>query len=187
MTGFLLSLMATLVLGLGSRDQVLMAGFSARMGQRPSLLIVGIISAVAAAAGAVWLAGSFAPLLEPAARKMLAVLALGLAALEMIVIRPKPLPGEPTQSLGAFSLVLLSLQLTDAARFVLFAIVVASLLPAASGLGGAIGGAAIIAAGWAAGNALLALPLTRIRRWLGAALLLIAAVLFFAVRQGIGA
>ena len=182
MTGFLLAFIATLLLGVGARDQMLVAGLAARHGQRPGLLLVGLASAGVAAAAAVWLAGSFAPLLEPPARRMLAVLAVGLAALEMIVLRPKSAPAEPTHSLGAFAAVLLAQQVLDAARFVLFAIVVASMLPGAAGLGGALGGMAVVAIGWAIGPALFDLPLGRVRRWLGLILLVAAGALFAAMR-----
>lgn len=179
MVGFLLALIATALLGLGARDQVLVAGIAARQDQRPAILLVALGCAAIAAAAAVWLASSFAPLLEPPARRMLAVLALGLAAIEMIALRPKPAPLEPTQSLGAFGTVLLAQQLFDAARFVLFAIVVASILPSAAGLGGALGGMAVVAIGWAGGANIPQLPLSRIRRWLGLAMLVAAVTLFF--------
>jgi Ca2+/H+ antiporter, TMEM165/GDT1 family len=184
MNGFLLAFIATVLAGLGARDQMLVAGLSARLGQRFSLLLIGLASAALAAAGAVWLAGSFAPLLPPPARRMLAALALGLAALEMLLWRIRATPAEPTRSLGAAGLVLLGLQLTDAARFLLFAIVVASLLPGAAGLGGALGGMVVVGIGWAGGQALLDLPLARWRRWLGAALLLLAIGLGLFIRAG---
>lgn len=177
MTGFLLAFIATILLGLGARDQMLVAGLAARQGQRPALLLVGMVSAVLAAGAMQWLAQGFAAELSPRARWMLAVLALGLAALEMIVLRPKPAPAEPTASLGAFALVLLTVQLTDAARFLLFAIVVAAVLPGAAALGGALGGMAVVAIGWAAADLLPGLPLARTRRGLGLALLGGAAML----------
>jgi hypothetical protein len=114
---------------------------------------------------------------------MLAAMALGVAALEMLVWRVRAVPAEPTRSLGAAGLVLLGLQLTDAARFLLFAIVVASLLPGAAGLGGALGGMVVVAIGWAGGQALIDLPLARWRRWLGGALLVLAIGLGLAVRM----
>lgn len=182
MTGFLLALIATFLAGFGGRDQMLVANFAAQQGQRPALLLVGLLSAGFAAAAAIWLAGSFAPQLAPPVRRMLAVLALGLAALEMLLTRPGRRLVEPTQSLGAFGVVLLAQQLMDASRFLLFAISVASILPGATGLGGALGGAAVVTLGWAGGQALLDLPLVRIRRWLGAALLLLAVGLAAAFR-----
>lgn len=177
-TGFLFAFIATVLLGLGARDQMLVAGLAQKQGQRPALLIVALVSACIAAAAAVWLAASFAPQLAPPARRMLAVLALGLAAIEMIALRPRNAPAEPTSSLFAFAVVLLAQQILDAARFVLFAIVVASDLPRAAGLGGALGGVAVVVLGWAGGASLLALPLGSIRRWLGVGLLAFAAVLF---------
>ena len=183
MTGFLLAMIATFLAGFGGRDQVLVAGFAERQGQRPAMLLIAWASAGLAAAAAIWLAGSFAPLMAPPARRMLAVLALGLAAIEMLLARPWKRPEEPTQSLGAFAIVLLAQQLTDASRFLLFAISVASILPGAAGLGGALGGAAVVTVGWAAGRSLLDLPLVQIRRWLGGALLVLAVGLFFAFRQ----
>lgn len=182
MTGFLLAFVATLIAGFGARDQVLAAGFSARQGERPAVLLIALASAGLAAAAAVWLAGSFAPQLAPAARRMLAVLALGLAAVELLASRRRAVPAEPTESLGAFALVLLAQQLTDASRFLLFAIVMASVLPVAAGLGGALGGMAVVTAGWMGGQQLLDLPLVTVRRWLGAALLALAAILFVALR-----
>ena len=96
MTGFLLALIATFLAGFGGRDQMLVASFAAQQGQRPALLLVGLLSAGFAAAAAIWLAGSFAPQLAPPVRRMLAVLALGLAALEMLLTRPGRRLVEPT-------------------------------------------------------------------------------------------
>ena len=183
MQGFLLGFIATVLAGTGARDQVLVAGLVARLGQRPSLLAIALTSAVLAAAGAVWLAGAIAPQLAAPARQMLAVLVLALAALEMLALPPRPGLAEPSHSLGAFTIVLVAQQLTDAARLLLFGIAVASLLPGLAGLGGALGGMAVVAIGWSSGQSLLDLPLRQIRRWLGAALLILAAVLAFLLRQ----
>lgn len=175
-------MLATVIVGVGARDQMLVAALSARLGQRPALLLVALASSVLAAGAAFWLAGRFAPQLDAPTQRMLAVLALGLAALEMLLLRPRALPAEPTQSLGAFATVLLAQQVLDAARFLLFAIVVASPFAVAAGLGGAIGSMAVVAIGWAAAGDLLALPLRSIRRWLGGALLIVALGLFVVFR-----
>lgn len=182
MTGFLLAFLAIVVAGTGARDQLLIAALAARQGQRPALLLVAAASAALAAGAALWLAASFAPQLASPARQMLAVLALALAAVEMIALRSRRVPVEPTQSLGAFAVVLLALQLTDAARFVLFAIAVASLLPGAAALGGALGGIAVAAIGWAGGAEWLAQPLQRVRRGLGVVLLIVAGTLGLVLR-----
>jgi hypothetical protein len=75
--------------------------------------------------------------------------------------------------------VLLAQQLTDATRFVIFALAAASLLPAATALGGAIGGAVTVLAGWLLAAELRHWPLSMIRRVLGLALLALAAWLAF--------
>ncbi len=182
MSGFLFALVAALLAGFGARDQTIVAGIAARHGGRVAVLLVALCSTVVAAGGAVWLAAAFAPQLTPPAQTMLAVLALGLAALDLLLSRrPKP-PKEPTHSLGAFGIVLLAQQLTDASRFLLFAIAVASVMPLAAGLGGALGGMAVVTLGWLGADDLLRLPLAAVRRWLGAALLLVSIGLFFALR-----
>ena len=99
----------------------------------------------------------------------------------MIALAPRPAPMEPTHSLGAFALVLFVMQLTDAARFLLFAIAVAADTPWAAGLGGALGAAGVALIGWLGGGALTALPLTTARRIGGAVLLLAALALGFGV------
>lgn len=177
MSGFLFAFMALLVAGIGSRDQLLVAALTDRRGQRPAVLLVGVGSAGLTAAIAAGGAALVIPLLNGNARLFLAALALGLAGAEMLIARASPTPKEPTNSLGAFALVLFVQQLTDAARFVLFGIAVATgaILPAA--IGGAAGGAGVVAVGWIAAGALANRDLRALRRGLGVAVLLVAMVL----------
>ena len=101
----------------------------------------------------------------------------GFAALELIFARaPRP-PAEPTHSLGAFLIVLLAQQLTDAARFLILAIALATRAPIAAGVGGALASMALVAAGWMAGEALAARSFKGLRRALGAAMLLVGIAL----------
>jgi len=104
-------------------------------------------------------------------------MALGLAALELLVLRPKPRPAEPTGSLGALAVVLLAQQLTDAARLLIFALAASSAVPQFAIFGGMIGCAGSAALGWGGGDKLAALPLGRIRAGLGLLLAGIAAYL----------
>jgi hypothetical protein len=106
------------------------------------------------------------------ARLFLVALALGLAGLELIIFRPRAAPAEPTHSLGAFAIVIFAIQLTDAARFVVFALAALTRAPLTTGLGGAVGAALVVGAGWMLlGRA----PwLAQVRRGLGVALLLLA-------------
>ncbi|WP_374527183.1 hypothetical protein [Novosphingobium sp.] len=174
MAGFLFALLACVVAGIGARDQLIVAGLSARQGRRVTALVVALASAAGTAWVASWAAREMGLRVDAPTRQMLAALVLGIAALEMLLIRPGRVPEEPTDSLGAFALVLFAQQLTDATRFLLFAIAAASGTPGAAGLGGAIGGAVVVLAGWIGGEDLLTLRLTGIRRVLGLVLLAIA-------------
>ncbi|MEA3263215.1 MAG: hypothetical protein U9R07_06995 [Pseudomonadota bacterium] len=172
MTGLLFALLATLLVGVGARDQVLVAQLAARQGARPSLLLVAIASGMAAAGLAAWGGAQVAGLMAGNARLFLVALALGLAGLELIVLRPRAAPAEPTHSLGAFAIVIFAMQLTDAARFVVFALAAMTRAPLATGLGGAVGAALVVAAGWMLFGQ--AASLGRLRRGLGVGLLLLA-------------
>ena len=75
-----------------------------------------------------------------------------LAALELMFASARRAPAEPTRSLGAIALVLFAGQLTDAARFLVLALAVASGEPALAAVGGALGSGAVLTAGWALGE-----------------------------------
>ncbi len=181
MAGFLFAVLAVLIAGLGARDQLLVAGMVERQGARRSTLVVALLSGAVTATIAALAAARVGGDLAGPVRQMLAALALGLAGIELLFARRIRLPAEPTDSLGALALVLLAQQLTDAARFLLFAIAVAVDTPWAAGLGGALGAAGVALIGWLGGGALTALPLTTARRIGGAVLLLAALALGFGV------
>ncbi len=174
MAGFLYAFLATLLAGIGARDQAVVAALAARLGARPSLLAIGIITGALAAALAAWGASSIAPLFTGKARMLLAAIALGMAGAEMLVLKTPRAPAEPTRSLGAVAIVLFAHQLTDSLRFLVFAIAMATMAPIPAAMGGALGGAAAVTAGWLAGSALTRPELPRIRRIIGALLLAIA-------------
>ena len=180
MSGFLFAFIASLVVGIGARDQALVAALSERQGARPLLLVVAVLSACVSAAAATWAGLQVTPLLAPAARTMLVAIVLMLAALELLVMRPLRTPAEPTESLFAFGTVLLAQQITDAARLVIFALAAGSLLPAATALGGALGGSVTVLAGWLLAGQLRQWPLAMVRRGLGLVLLGIVAWLALA-------
>lgn len=175
MAGFLLAMLAVLATGLGARDQVLVA----RMTPRRAVLAVALVCTLIASLAAGWAGHSVAPLMTAPARTFLVAMALGLAALELLFVRPGRKPLEPTQSLGAFFVVVLAQQLFDAARFTLFAIAAASPAAWTAVAGGLLGSAASVLAGWLGGAAWEAQPLALIRRGLGAALLLLALYLAY--------
>lgn len=174
MSGFLFALLAVFVAGIGARDQLLVAALSARQGARPMALLVALLCVVASGGIAASFADLALPRMGPVQRQIFAALALGLAALEMLLARKTRVPDEPTHSLGAFAIVLFAQQLTDAARFLIFAIAAGTSAVVPAGLGGMVGGAGVVAAGWLGGEQMLARNLGPVRRGLGLLLLLVA-------------
>jgi Ca2+/H+ antiporter, TMEM165/GDT1 family len=173
---FLLSLLLVFALALGGRDQWLVAQLSDALGQRASLLALGILSAALMAALMAWVGAGFAAQLPPRAAQMLVAFALAMAGFELAWPVKLAEPREPTRSLGAIAIVLAARQVGDAARFAVFALAAWANLPATAALGGALGGGAAITLGWSLGGAGLArLPL-RPLRWLLAACLLVVAL-----------
>lgn len=177
MTGLIFALVVTLLVGLGARDQVLVARLSARQGQRPLLLIVALLSSIAAAAAAAWAGSTVAGMIDGNARLILVGLALAMAGTELLILAPRSAPIEPTNSLGAFAIVIFATQLTDAARFAVFALAALTRAPIPTGIGGAIGAMMVAASGWYAAHRLAKLDLVPPRRWLGAGMIVLAVVL----------
>ncbi len=173
MIGLYFTLLAVLLSGLGARDQVLVAALSRRQGQRPGVLIIAGAASVLTAAVAAWLATSIAPLLGPEARSFLAGLALLFAGGESLIFASRRAPQEPTRSLAALAIVVTSHQLTDAARFLIFGVAVATNAPIPAAAGGAIGGMVLVGAAWAFPEVIANRRLRLIRRLVGAGLVLI--------------
>jgi hypothetical protein len=148
MTAFYYTFFGVLLAGVGARDQVTVAGLSRSQGARPGVLLTGLAVAIATAAFAAWAASVVAPLLAPRVRLVMVAIALAFAGVEALWPFAAKQPEEPTASLGALGIVLLAHQLTDAARFLIFALGVALAAPVMAGIGGAAAGAVAIAAGW---------------------------------------
>jgi len=173
MSAALLAFLGALLAGTGARDQMLLAGLAARRMLPLVLVILAVLSSVLAAFAMAKAAEALSPLLSPNARILFAGMAAVIAGLECLFIGPVEVPREPTRSLFAHLFVLLAHQLTDGARFLIFAIAVAKAAPAAAALGGAAGGAAIVLIGTMAGGALHGRPLRQVRRAIGLVLLLV--------------
>lgn len=151
-----------------------------RQGQRPGVLLVALACCIGTAALAAWAGSVVLPLLASKARTILAAMALGLAGGEQLLIgASRAKPEEPTLSLGALGIVLFAHQVTDAARFLVFAMAVASAAPLAAGIGGAVGGAVALGATWLAPEYFAGGKLRTVRRVVGGILLLVALVLAF--------
>lgn len=172
MSGFLFALLAALLAGCGARDQVIVADLSVRLGPRVSLFAVALGGAVIASALSAWGAAALAPQMPDAARLLLAGLALAVAGAEALLLRPPRAPAEPTRSLAAIALVLFAHQLTDAIRFLAFAMALATMAPLAAGAGAATASAVILGLAWLWGGDLAGLPLARLRKVAGGILCL---------------
>jgi Ca2+/H+ antiporter, TMEM165/GDT1 family len=168
MAAAFLAFLAALLAGAGARDQMLIAALSARRLLPFTLLGVALVTAVLAGVVVAKAAEIMAPMLSPNARVMFAGMAAVIAGLECVAVGPGRQPEEPTRSLFAAMVVLLAHQLTDGARFLVFAIAVATAVPAAAALGGAAGGAATVLIGAMTGEAVLSGYLRLVRRVIGA-------------------
>ena len=182
MTGFLIAFVAILLLGTGGRDQVLLAGLAAKLGKRVSLLAAGLIVSALTALAAAWLAALVEVQAGTEDTIPLAAFDIGLAGLEMAMIRPRRTPTEPTRSLGAITLVLLAFQAADAVRLATFALTLTSSTAMLTAFGAALGGMATLTTGWVLGERLSVLIVTRIRRWLGFAMVALAGTFLLAPR-----
>lgn len=163
MLAFISAFAAALLLGMGARDQRLVAGLSLRLGKRISLLIVALTATALTSALAIWAGETLALPASP----LFAGLALIFAGLEMIMRRPGALPAEPTRSLGAMGLAFALVQIFDAVRIVLFGLTLAAVLPGAAMFGLIAGALASVGLGWGTGSRLLSFPLLRLRRIAG--------------------
>lgn len=185
MAPFLFAFVAVALVSLGGRDQLLVARLAEKLGRGAPLLAIAIaVSTISAALMAV--AGlSLALMLPEPAADMLVAVALLVAAVELAWRSRAKVPEEPTRSLFAVSAVLLARQIGDAARFLVFAFAAGG--PAwLAAAGGALGGAAALAVGWATGADLDRAPLRAIRLALAVVVALAAIVIALSARGIVG-
>ena len=149
---------------------------SARLGGGGGLLAVGWLSSILSSALAAWAGTAIAAQMPPEGKTMFVAAALALAGLELVWPMRKAPPEEPTRSLGAIAIVLFAGQITDAARFLILAIGVATANWPLAAAGGALGSAAVLTVAWTLGAEWeTRLPLRAIRSGAG-----------YAVRCGCG-
>lgn len=154
MLALLLTLLLVQLAGIGARDQLTVAHLVARTGQRPALLAVAIGTGAVASLAAALAARQSAPEFNHQLRLLVAAIALAIGGLESLIIGPPRMAKEPTHSLGAAAIVLFAHQITDAARMLVFALVLATSTRYAL-LGAVFGGATTLAIGWFGGDYLL--------------------------------
>jgi putative Ca2+/H+ antiporter (TMEM165/GDT1 family) len=185
MAPFLFAFVAVALVSLGGRDQLLIARLAEKLGRGGPMLAVGVAASTISATLMAIAGLSLALILPEPAADMLVALALLLAGVELAWRSRAKLPDEPTRSLFAVFAVLLARQIGDAARFLVFAFAAGG--PAwLAATGGAFGGAAALAVGWAAGADLDRAPLRAIRLVLAAIVALTAIVIALNARGIVG-
>lgn len=177
MSGFLFAFLAVVLATLGGRDQLLVAQLARAQGPRAGLLAVAVAVAAATAALWAWLALATEPRLPPNASEVFAGIALILAGGEALLVRPGKAPVEPTRSLFAFALVLASIEITDAARFLVLALALLMAAPVPAALGGAAGGALVLGLAWSAPELAFHPAMRGLRRAAGAVLAIVGIML----------
>lgn len=185
MPALFLALLTSALAMLGGRSARLVARMAEALGGSAGLLLTGWLCAIATSALAAWMGAWLAPQMPPAGKAMFVALALGLAAIELLVTRDRPAPAEPTRSLGAVALVLIAAQATDAARFFVLALAVATAEPGLAAAGGALGSGAVLTVAWALGGEWDARLPHRALRLAVSGLFLIAAVVVALSARGI--
>ena len=175
MDSFLFCLILTFVIAIGGREQLIIAQFGQELERSTPLLFTGAFCAVISAAVMAYAGASMASILPQRAAEMLVAFALAIAAIELAwPVKIKPMK-EPTRSYIAIGAVLIARQIGDAPRFVIFAFAAEATYPTTALVGGAIGGVAAAALGWAAGlSKLQKFPLRYSRLALGVCLFLAA-------------
>lgn len=180
MPAFFLALLLCFMVTLAGREQVRVARLAQALGSSAGLIVAIWVSVLAASALAAWLGHTLAASLDSGARAMFATLVLGLTALELALLKPKPAPKEPTRSLGAIVLVQLAGQFTGATALLTGTIALAMGDPWLAGTGGALGsGMALILAAMAGAEWERRVPLRAVA--LGLALLLLLAAMAIAL------
>jgi hypothetical protein len=187
MPALFLALLTCALAMLGSRMALLTARLSGALGGGAGLLLACWLTAAATAALAGWAGSLMAPMMAPATKVMFVAAALAVGALELLFMKAPARPAEPTRSLGAIALVLLAGQVTDAARFFVLALAVATAAPVLAAVGAALGSGADLPAAWALGGEWeTRLPQRGVRLAVSGAFLLAAIVVGLSARGLIG-
>lgn len=187
MPSFFLALIAVLMTSIGSRDQLLVAQLSVRLGRSYGLLAAGWLVAIVTAGIMAWAGHAVAKILPGEGKTMLVAIALVIAGAELAWPNRVKAAKEPTRSLGAITLVLFSRQFGDAGRFLIFAIAAATGAPVLAGIGGALGAGAAVTIGWLMAESLQdERPLRPVRLVLAGIILLAGLIIGLSARGLIG-
>lgn len=187
MPALFLALLTSALAMVGGRPALLTARLSGHLGGSFALIAVCWLTAIVTSALAGWGGAWLASQMAPAAKSMFVAAALAVSSLELLLMRSSNAPAEPTRSLGAVALVLLAEQVSDAARFFVLALSVATGAPALATAGGALGSGAVFSAAWSLGGEWEArLPLKPIRLGVSGLFLIAAVIVALSARGVIG-
>lgn len=174
MSAFFLTFLAVALAMLAGREAVRVAQLARAGMPLGGLLLCAAAAGMIGSGLAAWLAGTFAELVAPEYRLWLVAGALGLAALEVLLLAAPAAPREPTGSLGALFLVLLAGVLTDASGLLVLSFSLATGMPAFAAIGGGLAATAVLFGAALAAGDWEKLPRLRLR-WGVAVLLAIGA------------
>ncbi|WP_156170043.1 hypothetical protein [Aurantiacibacter luteus] len=165
MPAFLLTFLTVALAMFAGREAVRTARLAAGGAPLGGLLLAIAGAAVLASAFAAWLAGSLANLVTGDYRSWFVAAALALAALEVALLSTAKTPREPTASIGATALVLLSGIATDASGLLILSLALATGAPALAAAGGALAVIGVLGFAAIAGEDWERMP-RRALRWL---------------------
>lgn len=151
MPAFFLALLLCFAVTLAGREQVRVARLAAALGSATGLIAPIWLSVLAASALAAWLGHALAASLDGDTTAMFVAMVLGLTAVELVLLKPKPALKEPTRSVGAILLVQLGAQFTGATALLTGTIALATNEPWLAGAGGALGSGLALTLGAMAG------------------------------------
>ena len=187
MSSALFALIAALLAGIGSREQLLVAAQAVREGRSAAGLFAVIAATLATCAVAALLGGA-AVTLDPRAGTVLTGLCLGLAALALgwrsgrAIADPAALPGP--RALG-FAAIMLAVQVNGPLPLAVAAVAARGHGVALAAAGGALGALLPLLAAWLLGEGLARLPMARLRTGAAAILGLAGVVVLWPVLAGL--
>lgn len=153
MPSFFFALAAAALATLGGREAVRVARLSAALGASVVLLLAGWLACLVASVLAAWLGAAVAGEFTAGARTGIVAILLLAAAVELLVLRPRPAPAEPTRSFGAVLLVLGATHLTAPAGLLVCALAAASGATWSTAAAGALGSGVVFTAAWSMAGA----------------------------------
>ncbi|HEU4651455.1 MAG TPA: hypothetical protein VFS49_08570 [Croceibacterium sp.] len=179
-----LAFIAAALVTLAGREATRVARLSAALGASLVLFAACWLAALVACALAASAGAALAAELAPETRAAFVAVALAVAAVELLVLRPAAAPAEPTRSFGAVALVLVTAQLVAGAGLPVLAAAVWSGSPWPAAAGGALGTGAVLSLAWRIGRAWnpRRVPLALVRYAVAALLLALAAIAAAGVR-----